>query len=79
MMITAAGCLLKRGGVTLRKALPIGIDDFEKIRRDNYYYVDKTLMIKDFLEIYIGMGGEKSVSYSDAKQSTQKFLHVALR
>ena len=31
--------------------LPIGIDDFEKLRQGGYYYVDKTLMIKDFLEM----------------------------
>ena len=33
------------------KPLPIGIDDFEKVRRGGYYYVDKTLMIRDFLEM----------------------------
>ncbi|HJB07416.1 MAG TPA: ATP-binding protein [Candidatus Enterocloster faecavium] len=33
------------------KRLPIGIDDFEKLRQGGYYYVDKTLMIKDFLEM----------------------------
>ena len=31
-------------------ALAIGIDDFEKIRKGNFYYIDKTLMIKDFIE-----------------------------
>lgn len=30
--------------------LPIGIDDFEKIITDNYYYVDKTLLIKELLD-----------------------------
>lgn len=35
----------------MKKPLPIGIDDFEKVRRGGYYYVDKTLMIKDFLEM----------------------------
>ncbi|MCD7714917.1 MAG: ATP-binding protein [Lachnospiraceae bacterium] len=29
--------------------LPIGVDDFEKIRTENYYYVDKTGFIKDLL------------------------------
>lgn len=33
----------------MKKPLPVGIDDFEKLRRGGYYYVDKTLMIKDFL------------------------------
>lgn len=34
--------------------LPIGIEDFEDIRRNGFYYVDKTALIKDFLE---GWGG----------------------
>ncbi|MCC8052127.1 MAG: ATP-binding protein [Clostridiales bacterium] len=29
--------------------LPIGVDDFEKLRTENYYYVDKTGFIKDLL------------------------------
>jgi hypothetical protein len=34
-----------------KKVLPIGRDDFEKIRKDDsFFYVDKTLMIRDFLE-----------------------------
>jgi|GEM_PF-3076081 len=28
----------------LKEMLPIGIDDFEKIRKNGYYYVDKTLI-----------------------------------
>ncbi|MCL1948348.1 MAG: AAA family ATPase [Turicibacter sp.] len=31
------------------KALPIGIDDFEKIISENYY-MDKTLLIKELLD-----------------------------
>lgn len=30
--------------------LPIGVEDFEKIRKMNFYYVDKTEMIKELLE-----------------------------
>ncbi len=30
--------------------LPGGIENFEDIIRDGYYYVDKTLMIKELLE-----------------------------
>lgn len=30
--------------------LPMGIEDFERIRKDNFYYIDKTRMIKDLLE-----------------------------
>lgn len=32
------------------KKIPIGIKSFRKLREENYYFVDKTLMIKDFLE-----------------------------
>lgn len=35
----------------MRKPLPIGIDDFRKVRQGAYYYVDKTLLIQDFLEM----------------------------
>lgn len=30
--------------------LPMGMEDFERIRKDGFYYVDKTKMIKDLLE-----------------------------
>lgn len=30
--------------------LPIGIEDFEELRRENFYYVDKTGMIRELLE-----------------------------
>ena len=32
------------------KPLPIGIDNFERIINDGYYYIDKTLLIKDLLD-----------------------------
>lgn len=32
-----------------RKKLPVGIDDFEKLRREGFYYVDKTNLIRDLL------------------------------
>ena len=35
----------------MRKALPIGVDDFAKLRREGYYYVDKTGLIKELLDI----------------------------
>ena len=31
------------------KKLPIGIDDFEKLIKWGFFYVDNTLMIKDLL------------------------------
>lgn len=38
------------GFMEKRKKLPIGIDSFEKIRRDNFFYVDKTKLIEQLLE-----------------------------
>lgn len=32
------------------KPLPIGVDDFEKLIKNGYYYVDKTLLIKELLD-----------------------------
>ena len=34
----------------MRRKLPIGIDGFEKIRTNDFYYVDKTLFIKELLQ-----------------------------
>ena len=34
----------------MRKKLPIGLDGFEKIRTNDFYYVDKTLFIKEILQ-----------------------------
>ena len=34
---------------TNKKKLPIGIDDFAKLRQDDFYYVDKTGLIRDLL------------------------------
>ena len=33
------------------KKLPVGISDFKKIIEEDYYYVDKSLLIKDIVEI----------------------------
>ena len=33
----------------MKKKLPIGIDNFEKVRENDYYYVDKTGMIRDLV------------------------------
>lgn len=34
----------------MREKLPIGIDGFEKIRTNDFYYVDKTMLIKELLQ-----------------------------
>ena len=33
-----------------RKMLPIGVENFEKLRRNDMYYVDKTEIIADLLQ-----------------------------
>lgn len=33
-----------------KKRLPVGIENFEEIRSDGYYYVDKTAMMKELLQ-----------------------------
>ena len=33
----------------MRKMLPVGLDNFEKILTNNFYYVDKTAFIRDLL------------------------------
>ena len=32
------------------KPLPVGVDDFEKLVSGNYFYIDKTLFIKELIE-----------------------------
>lgn len=32
-----------------KKKLPVGIDDFEKLRKEDFYYIDKTGLICDLL------------------------------
>lgn len=36
--------------MTEKLKLPMGIEDFERIRKEDFYYIDKTRMIKDLLE-----------------------------
>lgn len=35
----------------MKKALPIGVDNFEEIIKEGYFYVDKTLFIKELLDL----------------------------
>lgn len=32
-----------------KKRLPVGIDDFGKLRKEDFYYIDKTGLIRDLL------------------------------
>lgn len=34
------------------KPLPIGVENFQEIIEQGYYYVDKTAMIKELLEMW---------------------------
>lgn len=40
--------------------LPVGIDDFAKIREGNYYFVDKTMAIRELLDNHMPMACRKS-------------------
>ena len=35
----------------MKKALPVGVENFEDIVKSEYYYVDKTMFIKDLLDL----------------------------
>ena len=35
----------------MKKPLPIGVDNFEKIIQNGYYYVDKTMLIKELMDL----------------------------
>ena len=39
-------CLLKQ----IKKKLPIGIENFAKLQSEDFYYVDKTMLIKELLD-----------------------------
>ena len=33
----------------MRKAIPLGVVDYEILKNLNYYFIDKSMMISDFL------------------------------
>ena len=35
----------------MKKPLPIGVDNFEKLIKDGYCYIDKTMFIKELLDL----------------------------
>ena len=37
--------------MNVKRNLPIGTDDFRKLREKGSYYVDKFLIVKDFIEM----------------------------
>ena len=34
----------------MKKAIPLGVVDYEKLRKEDYYFADKSMMIQDFLK-----------------------------
>lgn len=40
----------KKRGDMVKKALSIGVDDYRRLKENNYYAVDKILMIEKFLQ-----------------------------
>lgn len=38
-------------GNAMNKAIPIGVDDFKDLITNDYYYVDKTLLIKELIDL----------------------------
>ena len=51
MLINESGCAERGQNMSemIRKKLPIGIESFEEIRTEGFYYIDKTGMIRDLL------------------------------
>ena len=44
------GGIRSKGGCEMEsKKLPVGIDSFEKLRREDFYYIDKTGLVRDLL------------------------------
>ena len=41
---------LGKAGVFMKKALPIGYDNFKRIISDELFYVDKTMIIKELID-----------------------------
>lgn len=35
----------------MKKALPVGVENFEEMVQSGYYYVDKTMLIKELLDL----------------------------
>ena len=40
----------KKRGDMMKKALPIGVDDYRRLKENNYYAVDKKLMTEQFFQ-----------------------------
>ena len=40
----------KKGLIQMKRAIPLGVVDYEKLRKEDYYFADKSMMIQDFLK-----------------------------
>lgn len=40
---------------SVKKKLPIGIENFAKLQAEDFYYVDKTMLIKELLDNWAEM------------------------
>ena len=45
------GIIGGHGGDSMKKALPVGVENFKDMVKSGYYYVDKTLLIKELLDL----------------------------
>lgn len=36
--------------MNMKKKIPVGIEMFEQIRKEDFYYIDKTAFIRELLE-----------------------------
>ena len=53
------------------KKIPIGIDDFKKIRENNYYYIDKTNFIEE-----IGKNVGKTLLFTRPRRFGKTFFTI---
>ena len=66
-----------RGGRRMeRKKLPVGIDSFEKLRREAFYYVDKTGLIIDLLNNWGEVGRSQPFHPSAAFRQDAEHEHA---
>lgn len=42
--------IVKAGEIILKKQIPIGISDFKALIEERYYFVDKSLLIEEFID-----------------------------
>ena len=55
--------------------LPVGVDDFKKIRHDKFYYIDKTKLLEQLLE---QLGRSKSFHQTKTIWKNFKYEYAAL-